>query len=109
MSPEEYEVYSQKGYGYNDLIGKRGVEQIFEDFLRGTDGKKMVGIDENSSDTSATAADGEWDEYVCCYFAHHINDRSCLIGGGGDIEEHNFIGSCLVICFCNFHRISGIS
>lgn len=59
MSPEEYEVYSQKGYGYNDLIGKRGVEQIFEDFLRGTDGKKMVGIDENSTDTAATAADGE--------------------------------------------------
>ena len=55
-----------------------------------------------------SAADGEWDEDVCCYFAHHIDDRSSLIGGGGDVEEHNFIGSCLVIRFCNLHRVSSI-
>ncbi len=46
MTQEEYEIYSQKGYGYNDLLGKRGVEKLFEEYLRGVDGVQTVGITE---------------------------------------------------------------
>ncbi len=46
MTQEEYEIYSEKGYGYNDLLGKRGVEKLFEDYLRGIDGVQTVGITE---------------------------------------------------------------
>ena len=46
MTQEEYEIYSEKGYGYNDLLGKRGVEKLFEEYLRGIDGVQTVGITE---------------------------------------------------------------
>ena len=55
-----------------------------------------------------SAANGEWDKNVCCYFAYHINDGSSLIGGSSDIKKNNFIGSCLVVRFCDLHRVAGI-
>lgn len=42
LTKEEYDVLKEKGYGYNDLVGKSGIEKIEEEFLRGTDGKKNV-------------------------------------------------------------------
>lgn len=42
MNKEEYDLLKDKGYGYNDTIGKRGVEKISEEYLRGTDGRKNV-------------------------------------------------------------------
>ena len=58
MTAEDYEILSDKGYGYNDLIGKRGVEQIFEDYLRGKDGTKIVGLEDEgvSNKNSETEA-----------------------------------------------------
>lgn len=50
MTQEEYEIYSEKGYGYNDLLGKRGVEKLFEEYLRGIDGVQTVGITEEEDD-----------------------------------------------------------
>ncbi len=38
ISRDEYNELKEKGYGYNDLIGKRGVEQLYESYLRGKDG-----------------------------------------------------------------------
>ncbi len=38
ISREEYERMKDSGYGYNDLIGKRGVEQEYEKYLKGKDG-----------------------------------------------------------------------
>ena len=35
---EEYETLKDSGYGYNDLIGKRGVEKEYEKYLKGEDG-----------------------------------------------------------------------
>lgn len=52
MTAEEYEIYSEKDYGYNDLIGKRGIEKLFEEYLRGTDGIKTVDFDGNSGEDS---------------------------------------------------------
>lgn len=39
---EEWEYYMDKGYSMNDIVGKDGVEQAFEDILRGTPGVKDV-------------------------------------------------------------------
>lgn len=50
MTAEEYETFSKKGYSYNDLVGKRGVEKLFEDFLKGKDGKKTIEFDDSSDD-----------------------------------------------------------
>ena len=59
MTAEEYENYSAKGYGYNDLVGKRGVEQLFEEYLRGKDGTTVVGIDEEAEIKNAVGKNTE--------------------------------------------------
>ncbi len=40
MSAEEYEIYRKKGYSYNDIVGKQGIEKAAEEYLRGEDGVK---------------------------------------------------------------------
>lgn len=40
MNEEEYKKYKERGYGYNDNIGKQGVEKLAEEYLRGVDGVK---------------------------------------------------------------------
>lgn len=42
ISKEEYASLHEKGYGYNDLVGKQGVEKICEEDLRGTDGRRIL-------------------------------------------------------------------
>ena len=39
---EEWEYYQEKDYSMNDIVGKDGVEQAFEEVLRGTSGVKDV-------------------------------------------------------------------
>ena len=38
ISAEEYEANKNSGYGYNDIIGKQGIEKWGESYLRGVDG-----------------------------------------------------------------------
>ena len=38
ISPEEYKANADNGYGFNDIIGKQGVEKWAESYLRGKDG-----------------------------------------------------------------------
>jgi penicillin-binding protein 2 len=45
MNAEEYETYKEKNYGYNDIIGKQGIEKIAEEHLRGEDGTQ--GVEQN--------------------------------------------------------------
>lgn len=42
INQEEYEEYESKGYGYNDNIGKFGIERVFESQLRGESGKAYI-------------------------------------------------------------------
>lgn len=39
---EEYDALKEQGYNGNDRIGRSGVEAAFEQYLRGTDGKRIV-------------------------------------------------------------------
>ncbi len=39
---EEYEEYREKGYNMSDYVGKDGIEKAMEDYLRGSDGTKVI-------------------------------------------------------------------
>ena len=45
MSPEEWEVYKEKGYSMDASVGKDGLEKAFEDALHGTDGILRTTVD----------------------------------------------------------------
>ena len=47
ISQEEYAVLKDRGYAYNDIIGKSGIEDAFEKELRGTGGSRKYSVDEN--------------------------------------------------------------
>ena len=42
---EEWDKYKNKGYSYNDKVGKSGIELLMEDVLHGTDGEITYKID----------------------------------------------------------------
>lgn len=42
---EDWEYYKEKGYSYNDKVGKSGIEKWAEDYLRGTDGEITYTLD----------------------------------------------------------------
>ncbi|HMM21964.1 MAG TPA: penicillin-binding protein 2 [Selenomonadales bacterium] len=44
ISEEEYAVRKQAGYNLSDLIGKDGLERVWEDSLRGVDGGREVEV-----------------------------------------------------------------
>lgn len=62
MNAEEYQEMKNDGYGFNDLIGKRGIEKVLEKNLRGTDGKTNVIRDIGASDevSSISAVPGNY-------------------------------------------------
>ena len=54
ISQEEYDELKSKGYAFNDTLGKSGVEQAFEDKLRGQAGQKVVEMTDKGSVASET-------------------------------------------------------
>lgn len=48
---EEYDALKELGYDGNDRIGRFGVEAAFEQYLRGTDGKRIVSTNANGKIT----------------------------------------------------------
>ena len=57
LTAEEYEENKDKGYYYNDIIGKFGIEAAMEDYLRGEGGTKTVS--KNSDGTVISVVDVE--------------------------------------------------
>lgn len=45
MSEEDYVQYKEQGYKQNELVGKTGIEQSYEQFLRGFPGEQRVEVD----------------------------------------------------------------
>ncbi|HEY0384502.1 MAG TPA: penicillin-binding transpeptidase domain-containing protein, partial [Pyrinomonadaceae bacterium] len=47
ISPEQLELprYKEKGYKPGDIIGKEGLEAVYDDYLRGKDGYRKVVVD----------------------------------------------------------------
>lgn len=52
IDAEEYATLKEEGYAMNAVIGKSGIEQIMEDYLKGEDGEKTVTV--NSDGTVET-------------------------------------------------------
>lgn len=50
---EEYEELKEKGYAYNDIVGKSGIELAYEDYLRGTDGILITSANDDGKTTSS--------------------------------------------------------
>lgn len=57
---EEYEKLKDKGYSFNSVIGKDGMEKVLEDRIRGTDGSKKVSrsVGEDAKVTEVAATPG---------------------------------------------------
>lgn len=49
LTAEEYNEYGDKGYSYDDIIGKFGIEYAMESYLKGEGGVKTVSKDEKGS------------------------------------------------------------
>ncbi len=49
---EEYEALAEKGYSYNDTVGKSGIESAAEDYLRGKAGTRTLIKDSSGTVTS---------------------------------------------------------
>lgn len=49
VSDQEYSSLREAGYGLNDFIGKSGIEQSYEQYLRGTNGNKQVEVDSSGN------------------------------------------------------------
>ncbi|HKR00331.1 MAG TPA: penicillin-binding protein 2 [Pyrinomonadaceae bacterium] len=47
ISPEQLELaqYKEKGYKPGDIVGKEGLEKVYDDYLRGRDGYRKVIVD----------------------------------------------------------------
>jgi len=44
ITDEEFKYLSKKGYKINDLIGRTGIEYVYEDFIRGEWGGEMIEV-----------------------------------------------------------------
>ncbi len=42
---DEYQALKEQGYAMNDSIGRGGIEEAFESYLRGKDGEKLIHFD----------------------------------------------------------------
>ncbi|MBQ1660561.1 MAG: penicillin-binding protein [Clostridia bacterium] len=49
ISQEEYDELSEKGYSYNDMLGKSGIEAAFESELRGVSGSRTYEKDDDGN------------------------------------------------------------
>lgn len=49
ISEEEYDELKDKGYAYNDYVGKLGIEYAYEDQLRGKEGSKTYEVNPDGS------------------------------------------------------------
>lgn len=56
MSPEEWEVYQDRGYAMDETVGKDGAEGAFESYLHGTPGQKVLETDKDGRITGETNA-----------------------------------------------------
>lgn len=55
MNAEEYAILKDDGYGFNNIVGKQGIEKISEKYLKGTDGTQ--GIEQNINGSIVTLSE----------------------------------------------------
>ncbi|QDX92276.1 penicillin-binding transpeptidase domain-containing protein [Brevibacillus laterosporus] len=55
MGEEQWKLYQPKGYRSTDLVGKAGVEQVYEEQLHGTPGARIIIADEEGQEKEVLA------------------------------------------------------
>nr|WP_272949953.1 penicillin-binding transpeptidase domain-containing protein [Brevibacillus laterosporus] len=55
MSEEQWKLYQPKGYRSTDLVGKAGVEQVYEEQLHGTPGARIIIANEEGQEKEVLA------------------------------------------------------
>ncbi len=55
MNEEQWKLYEPKGYRSTDLVGKAGVEQVYEEHLHGTPGARIIIADEQGQEKEMLA------------------------------------------------------
>ncbi|MDN9011389.1 penicillin-binding transpeptidase domain-containing protein [Brevibacillus laterosporus] len=55
MNEEQWKLYEPKGYRATDLVGKAGVEQVYEEQLHGTPGARIIIADEQGQEKEVLA------------------------------------------------------
>src|SRR5690606_10252998 len=60
-------------------------------------------------DRTDAAADGQRDEHLLGRAAHDVVDRVALLAGGGDVEEHELVGTLGVVRAGQLHRVAGVA
>lgn len=99
ISSEEYSALKEDGYGYNDVIGKYGVELAMEGILRGENGERSISRDSNGhaiSDSITKEAeagesvvltiDSDFQKTLQDILANHINWLNNTADRGNDCD-----------------------
>ncbi len=55
------------------------------------------------------AAHGERNIDLARHRFHRLEQGRALVGAGGDVEEHQFVGALLVVAARHFHRVAGVA
>lgn len=61
ITAEELESKAEKGYNAHSIIGKTGLEQVYEERLKGKDGLKIY-IEDNNGNIVKTIAETKWND-----------------------------------------------
>ena len=59
ISSDEYTELKNKGYAFNDIVGKSGIEGAFESYLRGTAGSKTIEVNSDGTTTVEAVKNAE--------------------------------------------------
>ena len=59
ISSDEYSELKDKGYAFNDIVGKSGIESAFESYLRGTAGSKTIEVNSDGTTTVEAVKNAE--------------------------------------------------
>lgn len=59
MDAEEWSIYQEKGYNMNESVGKDGIELAFEEYLRGTPGRRVTDVNTSGKTISQSWLVGE--------------------------------------------------
>lgn len=68
ISPDEYEANKDLGYTINDLYGKVGIENVFENYLKGQNGIKQIDMSVDGSAVSEYIEKEAVSRIKCCTY-----------------------------------------
>ena len=57
ITEEEYDSRNKNIYGYNDIIGKTGIEYVYEEYLKGKNGKRQIDMSVEGTATNEYIAE----------------------------------------------------